>query len=193
MNPKVKVVTKAALAKKVIKKNIQANQKIQFDDHGTVLPNETMKKSEIGQMYEQEESTERCGIDVSRVKEVLKAEDKFDKQLAKEKRKAKKREEKLKKQENSKRNQQQTVSVFGNICLFACKIINFGYFFRHYKVVMKMILLSQKMTIIWIGFLIQTKFTENQQIKILNKKTFLWRRVMMKGKLSIFFFAQCRN
>ena len=192
MNPKVKVVTKAALAKKVIKKNIQANQKIQFDDHGTVLPNETMKKSEIGQMYEQEESTERCGIDVSRVKEVLKAEDKFDKQLAKEKRKAKKREEKLKKQENSKRNQQQTVSVFGNICLFACKIINFGYFFRHYKVVMKMILLSQKMTIIWIGFLIQTKFTENQQIKILNKKTFLRRRVMMKGKLSIF-FPECRK
>ena len=129
MNPKVKVVTKAALAKKVIKKNIQANQKIQFDDHGTVLPNETMKKSEIGQKYEQEEITERSGIDVSRVKEVLKAEDKFDKQLAKEKRKAKKREEKLKKQENSKRNQQQTVSVFGNICLFACKIINFGYIF----------------------------------------------------------------
>ena len=188
MNPKVKVVTKAALAKKVIKKNIQANQKIQFDDHGTVLPNETMKKSEIGQKYEQEEFTESSGIDVSRVKEVLKAEDMFNKQLAKEKRKAKKREEKLKKQENSKRNQQQTVSVFGNICLFACKIINFGYFFRHYKVVMKMILLSQKMTIIWIGFLIQTKFTENQQIKILNKKTFLRRRVMMKGKLSNFFF-----
>ena len=112
LNPKVKVVTKAALAKKVIKKNIQANQKIQFDDQGTVLPNETMKKSEIGQKYEQEEFTERSGIDVSRVKEVLKAEDKFDKQLAKEKRKAKKREEKLKKQENSKRNQQKTVGVF---------------------------------------------------------------------------------
>ena len=111
LNPKVKVVTKAALAKKVIKKNIQANQKIQFDDQGTVLPDETMKKSEIGQKYEQEESTESSGIDVSRVKEVLKAEDKFDKQLAKEKRKAKKREEKLKKQENSKRNQQQTVSA----------------------------------------------------------------------------------
>ena len=28
---KVKIVTKAALAKKVIKKNIQANQKIMFD------------------------------------------------------------------------------------------------------------------------------------------------------------------
>ena len=188
MNPKVKVVTKAALAKKVIKKNIQANQKIQFDDHGTVLPNETMKKSEIGQMYEQEESTERCGIDVSRVKEVLKAEDKFDKQLAKEKRKAKKREEKLKKQENSKRNQQQTVRIFVYLPVHL-KNNQFWLFFRHYKVVMKMILLSQKMTIIiWIGFLIQTKFTENQQIKILNKKMALKRRVMMKGELSNFFF-----
>ena len=88
---KVKIVTKAALAKKVIKKNIQANQKIMFDEEGQKVLDDTQKKSDLGQKYEmEEEDDEHSGINVAKVKEILKAEDKFDKELAKEKRKGKK-------------------------------------------------------------------------------------------------------
>ena len=86
---KVKIVTKAALAKKVIKKNIQANQKIMFDEEGQKVLDDTQKKSDLGQKYEMEEE-EHSGINVDKAKEILKAEDKFDKELAKEKRKGKK-------------------------------------------------------------------------------------------------------
>merc|ERR1712062_175767 len=102
---KVKIVTKAALAKKVIKKNIQANQKIMFDEEGQKVLDDTQKKSDLGQKYEmEEEDDEHSGINVAKVKEILKAEDKYDKELAKEKRKAKKREEKMNKKKNDKRN-----------------------------------------------------------------------------------------
>ena len=81
-----------------------------FDEEGEKLPEVSKKKSELGQKYELEVEDEP-GINVTKVKEILKAEDKFDKQLAKEKRKAKKREEKLKNKQNSKRNQQTQVHL----------------------------------------------------------------------------------
>ena len=75
----------------VIKKNIQANQKIMFDEEGQKVLDDTQKKSDLGQKYEmEEEDDEHSGINVAKVKEILKAEDKFDKELAKEKRKGKK-------------------------------------------------------------------------------------------------------
>ena len=107
---KVKIVTKAALAKKVIKKNIQANQKIMFDEEGQKVLDDTQKKSDLGQKYEMEEE-EHSGINVDKAKEILKAEDKFDKELAKEKRKAKKREEKMSKKKNDKRNEKKTMDL----------------------------------------------------------------------------------
>ena len=105
---KSKVVTKAAIAKKMLKKKIVPNQKITFGDEGQVVETEglSLKKSAEGQSYDMDENSddENGGINLEKAKAMLKAEDKFDKELNKEKRKAKRREEKRKAKENSKRN-----------------------------------------------------------------------------------------
>ena len=102
---KSKVVTKASIAKKLLKKKILPNQKITFGDEGEVqdVSGVTFKKSQLGQKYDLDEDGDG-GIDIDKAREILKAEDKFDKELNKEKRKAKKREEKAKAKEKSKRN-----------------------------------------------------------------------------------------
>ena len=92
-----KVITKASLAKKVIKKNITANSKVTFDEDGVATLNTTKQKSsEMGQKYEIEDN-ELGGLNLSKAKEVLKAEDKFDRQLERAKIKIKHKEEKMKK------------------------------------------------------------------------------------------------
>ena len=112
---KVKVVTKASIAKKILKKNFKANQKIVFDEEGQGQNTEdaSLKKSKEGQEYDQDESG---GIDLIKAKQILKAEDKFDKELAKDKRKAKKRE--LKEAAKQKRNatQNQVRSNMNQLC-----------------------------------------------------------------------------
>ena len=60
-----------------------------FDEEGQKVLEDTQKQSDLGQKYELEDE-EHSGINVAKVKEILKAEDKFDKELAKEKRKGKK-------------------------------------------------------------------------------------------------------
>ena len=101
---KVKVVTKAAIAKKILKKNIQANQKTLFNEEGeATIDGLSQKKSQEGQDYDQDQQGDG-GIDLEKAKKVLKAEDKFDKQLKKEQKKAKKRELKEAKNANDKRN-----------------------------------------------------------------------------------------
>ena len=60
------------------------------------------KKSQEGQDYDHDQ--EGGGIDLVKAKKVLKAEDKFDKELKKEQKKAKKRELKEAKNANDKRN-----------------------------------------------------------------------------------------
>lgn len=97
-----KAVTKAAVAKKIIKKNIVPNKKIVFNDEGeAVTLGLKEKKSELAIQYEQEDAP---GIDIETAKKVLKEEDKFDKQLFKEKVKAKHKEakRKLKKRKQNK-------------------------------------------------------------------------------------------
>merc|ERR1712223_2366631 len=87
---KVKVVTKASIAKKILKKNIQANQKTLFNEEGeATIDGLSQKKSQEGQDYDQDQQGDG-GIDLEKAKKVLKAEDKFDKQLKKEQKKAKK-------------------------------------------------------------------------------------------------------
>ena len=57
-----KVVTKAALAKKALKKNIRSNQKIQFDEEGQgVDVDATVKKSKEGQEYDVQEDSQEGG------------------------------------------------------------------------------------------------------------------------------------
>ncbi|GJQ69228.1 hypothetical protein Trydic_g6377 [Trypoxylus dichotomus] len=89
-----KPVTKAAVAKKMIKKNIVPNKKVVFDDSGEAIVQGTKeKRSELAQEYENENVG---GIDLEKARMVLKEEDKYDKALFKEKVKAKKKEQKKK-------------------------------------------------------------------------------------------------
>lgn len=91
---KEKRVTKAALAKKIIKKKIVANKKIQYDDDGNEVIN-TAKQLQSNLAREYEEDDEG-GIDLEKAKELLREEDKFDKQRFKELVKQKHREQKNK-------------------------------------------------------------------------------------------------
>lgn len=89
-----KTITKAALAKKILKKNIVPNKKIIFSEEGEAIKlGLKEKKSDLAIQYELEDED---GIDIERAKMVLKEEDKYDKQLFKEKVKAKHKEAKRK-------------------------------------------------------------------------------------------------
>lgn len=88
-----KVLTKAAVAKRLIKKKISPNTKVAFDEEGNELANVNTLKSELAKEYEQ--STE-CGIDIDKARELIKEEDKFDKERFKQMVKAKHRQKKKK-------------------------------------------------------------------------------------------------
>lgn len=88
-----KVLTKAALAKKLIKKKIAPNKKVQFDEDGAEVDPLNKLKSELAKEYEQ--STE-SGIDIEKARELLREEDKFDKERFKNLMKTKRREKKKK-------------------------------------------------------------------------------------------------
>ncbi|XP_060814768.1 probable ATP-dependent RNA helicase DDX10 [Bombus pascuorum] len=91
---KKKAVTKAAIAKKILRKKIVPNKKITFDDRGEELLNPSKDKvSELARQYENEEGS---GINIEIAKQILHEEDKFDKQRFRERVKEKHREEKRK-------------------------------------------------------------------------------------------------
>ncbi|XP_029041721.2 probable ATP-dependent RNA helicase DDX10 [Osmia bicornis bicornis] len=91
---KKKVVTKAAVAKKILRKKIIPNKKITFDEEGKeLLDSAKMKISELAKQYENEVDS---GINIEIAKQILREEDRFDKQRFKEKVKEKHREEKRK-------------------------------------------------------------------------------------------------
>merc|ERR1712108_5819 len=78
-----KVLTKAALAKKALRKNLRTNQVIQFDEEGQGVDIDvSIKKSKEGQEYDDDKAG--GGIDISKAKEVMRAEDRFDRQAEKE-------------------------------------------------------------------------------------------------------------
>lgn len=109
---KKKPLTKVAIAKKLLKKNIKPNKKTTFDDEGNpVVKAAKEKQSALARAYENEDVG---GIDIARAREVLKEEDKFDKQLFKEKVKAKHREEKRKLKEQKKKEEEEVVDEFGS-------------------------------------------------------------------------------
>lgn len=91
---KGKLITKAALAKKLIKKKIVPNKKIQYDEEGNEVVNTAKQlQSDLAREYEEADDG---GIDIEKAKELLREEDKFDKQRFKELVKQKHRDKKSK-------------------------------------------------------------------------------------------------
>ncbi|XP_060853220.1 probable ATP-dependent RNA helicase DDX10 [Rhopalosiphum padi] len=106
---KKKPLTKAAVAKKMIKKQIKPNQKTVFDETGeAVLDKAKTKVSQMAREYEN--NSDKGGIDIEQAKQMLREEDVYDKQLFREKVKAKHREEKRKAKEEAKRAEMEDAS-----------------------------------------------------------------------------------
>lgn len=109
-----KTITKAAVAKKILKKNIVPNKKIIFTEEGQVLSSGNKeKKSDLAIQYELESS---AGIDIETAKIALSQEDKFDKQFFSEKVKAKHKKAKQKLKEKKKKIEE-SKSDFGESAL----------------------------------------------------------------------------
>ena len=73
------VVTKAQVAKKLLKKKIKANVKINFDEEGEAVDDSTKQKVSLaGKRYE-EDGEERLGggIDIKKAKEIMSEEDRW--------------------------------------------------------------------------------------------------------------------
>ena len=99
-----KVITKAQAAKKLLKKKI-GNTKIVFDEEGdVVLDAAKQKQSKEGQEYEDDDE-ERIGggINIDQAKEILKAEDRFDKAAERARIREKHKEDKRKLKEEKAR------------------------------------------------------------------------------------------
>ena len=74
------VLTKAQVAKKLLKKKIKANVKINFDEEGEAVDDSTKQKASLaGKKYE-EDVEERLGggIDIKKAKEIMSEEDRYD-------------------------------------------------------------------------------------------------------------------
>ena len=84
------VVTKAALAKKVLKKGIKANLVTKFDEDGDAIESVYSQKiSQEGKDYDENfdttNETQSSGINLTEAARVLKAEDRYDQQIEREK------------------------------------------------------------------------------------------------------------
>lgn len=90
---KDKVITKAAVAKKILKKKILPNTKVVFDETGVEVEQLNTLKSELAKTYEESTSD---GINIEKARELIQEEDKFDKEYFKQRVKAKRREKKAK-------------------------------------------------------------------------------------------------
>ncbi|XP_042880265.1 probable ATP-dependent RNA helicase DDX10 [Penaeus japonicus] len=101
VNSKKKPLTKQAVVKKLNKKNIVLNTKLVFDEEGVEVKNpEKQQTTEVAQ----ELPEQKGGINIAKLKEIMKQEDVIDRELAAKKRKEqkeiKKRKEKAKKEED---------------------------------------------------------------------------------------------
>lgn len=74
---KLKAVTKAALAKRIVKKKILSNKKVQYDDEGGIIIDTAKElQSEFAKEYD---NADEGGIDIEKAKDLIREEDKFDK------------------------------------------------------------------------------------------------------------------
>lgn len=95
---KLKTLTKAALAKRIVKKKITSNKKVQYDDEGGVIVDTAKElQSELAKEYD---NADEGGIDIQKAKNLLREEDKFDKVRFRQMVKARHKEAKRKVQEN---------------------------------------------------------------------------------------------
>uniref|UniRef100_A0A0A9VZ79 ATP-dependent RNA helicase n=1 Tax=Lygus hesperus TaxID=30085 RepID=A0A0A9VZ79_LYGHE len=97
------VLTRAKVAKRMLKKKINPNKKVLFDEEGqAILDKSKVKATDIGKSYEE---ADEGGLDITEAKKVMQEEDKFDRKLFREKLKAKRKElkEKLKEEAREKR------------------------------------------------------------------------------------------
>lgn len=107
---KAKPLTKAAVAKKLLKKKIKVNTQVKFTEEGETIDDEKRDvKSQAAKLFLNEDVG---GIDLEKAKEVLREEDKFDKIRFREKVKAKHREQKLKLK--NKKNDEGEKDEFGS-------------------------------------------------------------------------------
>ena len=100
------VMSKVQAAKKMLKKNIVPNMKKTFDESGSVLADSSKSKmSAEGRAYEDEAEEERDGggINLDRVKAVMKAEDRIDRETERRRHKEARQEKKRKEKEDRKR------------------------------------------------------------------------------------------
>lgn len=102
---KQKLVTKASVVKKMLKKNIIPNKKVIFNEQGeTIIDNFKDKLSKEGKEYDMENES---GINIEKARMVLKAEDRFDKKLFREKVREKHKTKKMKMKQDSKQNNEE--------------------------------------------------------------------------------------
>ncbi|XP_045769169.1 probable ATP-dependent RNA helicase DDX10 [Maniola jurtina] len=95
-----KPLTKAAVAKKILKKKIKVNTTVRFTEDGEAIEDDKKDvKSELAKQFINENVG---GIDIEKAKEVLREEDKYDKIRFREKVKAKHKEQKRKLKNKSK-------------------------------------------------------------------------------------------
>nr|XP_016938781.1 probable ATP-dependent RNA helicase DDX10 [Drosophila suzukii] len=96
-----KLVTKASLAKKALKKNLQVNSKLKFDDEGETMADDRnqMKALSARQRAENQDDDDDGGINLVLSKALLTEEDQYDKQRFRElvKKRHKLQREKLRK------------------------------------------------------------------------------------------------
>lgn len=107
------VVTKAALAKKVLKKGIKANLVTKFDEEGDAIESVYSQKiSQEGKEYDENfdttNETQSSGINLTEAARVLKAEDRYDQQIEREKIRTRKKEEKRKVKEAKRKKMEQS-------------------------------------------------------------------------------------
>ncbi|KAJ2950849.1 hypothetical protein O0L34_g5207 [Tuta absoluta] len=108
---KAKPLTKAAAAKKILKKKLKVNTKVKFTEEGEAIDDEKKDvKSELAKQFINEDVG---GIDIEKAKQVLEEEDKFDKIRFREKVKAKHKEQK-RKLKNKKKEEEEEKDDFGS-------------------------------------------------------------------------------
>ncbi|KAK0093729.1 hypothetical protein PV326_012779, partial [Microctonus aethiopoides] len=96
-----KAVTKAAIAKKILRKKIVPNKKTTFNEEGQELIDGM--KSKVSELARQYENDDTSGINIDIAKQILREEDKYDKQLYRAKIKEKHKEQKRKLKEKNKK------------------------------------------------------------------------------------------
>lgn len=74
-----KVITKAAVAKKLAKMNIQVNTRVEFNEEGEQMLDPT--KQQVSKTAQEVAAQEESGINIDKLKEIMKDEDLIDKKL----------------------------------------------------------------------------------------------------------------